>query len=221
MPDGILIAIVSSCGVVAVGFIQWMSNRTTVKAAAQRESALKDQQVEQLRLEREERQKERDHALALAAQEREHLLRQAEADHSRTTRDRWRETRVEVYESTLSATNALNRLAGEMFAELHLNKDAETFQDKNTAFVNCLGGITSTRARVDLYGSELFGNKLSAFTMQAIYMSAQGSSVQAAIENGQSVSNEVASTMSEYMKRLMSASDELKSVAKTDLGTIN
>jgi hypothetical protein len=50
MPDGVVIALVSSCGVIAVGFIQWMSNRSTVKAAAKRESALKEQQVEQLRL---------------------------------------------------------------------------------------------------------------------------------------------------------------------------
>lgn len=219
MPDGVVIALISSCGVMLVGIIQWMSNRTTVKAAERREFGLKEQQAEQLRLEREERQKERDHALNLAAQERQHALTQAEAEYKRVTRERWKDTRVKAYESTIAATSALGRLAGEMFAELHLNKDAEVFEAKNTAFVRSLQEIIDNRAKVDLFGSELFGKKLTDFTTEAFQISAQASMVVERLEGGDETSGRAAMTMMTSLRRIMEAAEDMKRVAKKDLGT--
>jgi hypothetical protein len=218
MPDAVLIAVISSGGVILVGLIQWMSNRTTVKAAQVREKELKEQQSETLRLEREERQKERDHSLALAEREREHLREQDAELHRRTVRDQWRETRVEVYENALTALASLNTQAGKIFTELHLNNDLASFERENTILVRDLQALIETRGRVDLYGSSPFGKKLTEYVNALLLVSAKASQIQERLECNGAVDPQ---DMLKEVHQLGRISDDLKQVAKQDLGTLD
>ena len=213
MDTSIWIALISASGLITTSSIQWMSNRVTVKAAAAREVTLQEKSER-------ERQLERDHALALARQEREDELARTNAERKIAVTDRWLDKRDSAYIAAITAANAVLSEAGRCLSPITV-RNSEELLKANSDFVNAVNLFMEDTGRVEVYGSETAGESMADFVNAALIHGSHLSAIQEKLHNGEELTANEPTTVLRMQRNLTEKFEKFRRSAKADLGTLD
>lgn len=210
MDTSIWIAVISAGGIVLAATVQWLSNRSTLKASEAREKAVRDEQAERLRLEYADRNIER-------ARVEEQRIQEIQA----ALKETWRERRLEAHRDALAALDsARNEIAEYQRAWnlQHFGVQPEPFKSGSLAHVR------STAADVGLFCSSASADAFAVAQsrIQTFHAVASGEDFMKTLTNKDSIPT--AEDQAQRAARIAKIGDAIaayRQEAKMDLGTLD
>ncbi|MGW9415167.1 hypothetical protein [Arthrobacter cupressi] len=212
METAIWIALISALGVTLSSFIQWRSNRATLKASERREVAEREDRNKQVAADRE-------HQRLMAAASDERARDQLKWEAGKALADTWRPKRAKAHEEALRAIEVYRQaMNSEKFGFLLSSIRKEPLSGDGKQVGPITKQLDAASSDVHTYGSENASNRFQEVratlsTLQGVFM------MKRLISNDTPVSADEMKRVEALMQKLDADIASYRKAAKADIGT--